>query len=111
MAQTFLGGLANDGLDVWGQIEKSKADAKGTAAAAELEKYKYLNSQKAQPQQPTGDPNAYREAEPVKGTNNDGSTLVQAQQKTYGGVPVWGWGLGALVVLMMLVIGLGRGRR
>ncbi len=58
----FLQGALNDGLKTYGEV--SKIDAQ-----AEADKWQYLQNQQTVPQN-TGDPNEFREVEPVKGQNS-----------------------------------------
>lgn len=102
----FLQGALNDGLKTYGEV--SKIDAQ-----AEADKWQYLQNQQTVPQN-TGDPNEFREVEPVKGQNSDGSTLVGMTTRQYGGLPVWAWGgmaLTFLIIILVIVLSTRSGRK
>ncbi|NCO45018.1 hypothetical protein B9J90_13440 [Vibrio sp. V09_P4A23P171] len=91
-----------DGLGAYVEIEKSKNET-------EKSKWDYMSNVP----QNTGDPNDFREAEPVKGQQSNGETLVALPNQKYGGVPVWGWGVIGLtfvIILSVLVMSLSRGK-
>lgn len=99
----FLQNTISEGLGAYGEVSKLDAEA-------EAEKYKYLNS--TVPQH-TSDPNQFREVEPVKGQNSDGSTLVDMPNQKYGGLPLWAWGgmAATLFIIILIVLLSTRGRK
>ncbi|MGD8172619.1 hypothetical protein ACQEXU_13225 [Vibrio sp. TRT 21S02] len=100
----FFQSALNEGLNAYGEVGKAEA-------AAEAEKWKYLQSQNTIPQN-TGDPNEFREVEPAKGQDSDGTTLVQTANQKYGGLPLWAWGGMAMTFfLIVLVVVLSGSRR